>query len=309
MKHILHKIFHVQKTYINNRKIKFIHIFGFRIKYTPAEKYQVYSDALISAIDKYNADDGANILIEELGDTDISTVYFSSNALYHPMSLCNFNLKIRKQNKFEWYKCRYKYANKHIFVRDLRYLWYQKGINNKYDTVAKTAELLQSKVGKGSLLCVGGSAGGYAAILFGLLLNAKMIIVSDAQIDFKLMLKEQYEKGSFARHYAHPIFQELMETPCEYAHLVNLIKERQNTKIYFIHSKNSWVDKSQYELVKDCPNIKFLFAESAGHGDFGSAILHDVMQLTEPELDLLFSNQTFSSPKDVQTYIQKIKKD
>ena len=65
-----------------------------------------------------------------------------------------------------------------IFIKDFMQCWYQKGLIGKSNDIQTTSEYLASIIPKETenLICLGTSAGGYAAIRFGVELNADRIL-------------------------------------------------------------------------------------------------------------------------------------
>jgi len=66
-----------------------------------------------------------------------------------------------------------------IFIRDFNQTWYQKGVDKDIDTLDKLVNYLQETIAKHDYkrICfMGNSMGGYAAILFGTLLNIDKVI-------------------------------------------------------------------------------------------------------------------------------------
>lgn len=259
----------------------------------------VYSDELKSAIDKYNQKRYSNILVENTApDNRKTAIYFSGNDVFYPMDMMNFTKKIKKKNFYQFYRTRYNFASQHIFLRDIKYLWYQYGINNEYNSPDKVADLLKEITKGREIYTFGGSSGGFAAILFGILIGAKFVVVSDPQIDFQLMLKNQFDKNEYAEHYGNQIYQNILSERFKYGNLQTLI-ENSNTKLYIISSENSWVDVPQIELIKNYENIHYLYNNYSEHGLFGSKIFSDIIKLSEQELDLLFLNKRYSSKEEV----------
>jgi len=65
-----------------------------------------------------------------------------------------------------------------MFVTDQNKKWYQKGIKNISTDIPSTLEFLKNKIKDyEKVIFVGASAGGYASILFGSLLNIDKVIV------------------------------------------------------------------------------------------------------------------------------------
>lgn len=71
-----------------------------------------------------------------------------------------------------------------MFVKDFRQCWYQKGLLGISDSIDETIAFFKQEMSKHNfkkIICVGTSAGGYAAILFGTMLNADEILAFSPQ--------------------------------------------------------------------------------------------------------------------------------
>lgn len=76
------------------------------------------------------------------------------------------------------------YSVKKIFLRDVQDSWYSKGFPFLTDSIDATAEHLRgilSKIQYSKLICMGSSSGGYAALLFGYLLQANLVYAFSPQ--------------------------------------------------------------------------------------------------------------------------------
>jgi hypothetical protein len=68
---------------------------------------------------------------------------------------------------------------KRVFVRDVRQAWYHRGLAGHGDCIASVAAALRELAARRRverLVCCGNSAGGYAALLFGTLLRADVVL-------------------------------------------------------------------------------------------------------------------------------------
>ena len=109
--------------------------------------------------------------------------------MYFPNEEAEFFDKIIKNNRYEWQnisndKVFEKKAGKIILVRDVHKQWYVEGISEEYNSVDKTVQLLKSLTDGYEIVTVGNSAGGYAAVLFGCLLNAEKVFTRSGQFFF-----------------------------------------------------------------------------------------------------------------------------
>jgi pimeloyl-ACP methyl ester carboxylesterase len=80
---------------------------------------------------------------------------------------------------FEFFKATGSMPVKKLFVRDLRQAWYHRGIpghGEGIDGVAAALKQITRAHGARRLVCAGNSAGGYAALLFGTLLEADVVL-------------------------------------------------------------------------------------------------------------------------------------
>ena len=92
-------------------------------------------------------------------------VTFVLYLVYSDGSICNY---INIQHKT--------IDDKWRFVRDVYKQWYLKGVNAEIDSIEKLYEFLKAETEGYQIVTVGSSAGGYAAVLFGYLLNATKVL-------------------------------------------------------------------------------------------------------------------------------------
>ena len=124
---------------------------------------------------EYNKD---NYRVIDTGHkTGRAIIFFSGNGLYFPNTEQEFTQKVITMDKYEWEnisrdKLIRQYYERIILIRDIYKQWYIQGINSRYNTVDKTAELLRGLTEGFNVTTCGNSAGGYAAVLFASLLNA-----------------------------------------------------------------------------------------------------------------------------------------
>jgi len=85
---------------------------------------------------------------------------------------------------FEFLKVTREVPASRIFVRDLNQAWYFKGLTPEINSIEKTAAFLREKIESLKpriTVFTGNSAGGYAAILFGLLLDPDHVLAFSPQ--------------------------------------------------------------------------------------------------------------------------------
>jgi hypothetical protein len=204
--------------------------------------------------------DNSNFIIEYSNsskcDNNICAIYFSSHEIYYPNSLKAFNYSIVKRNKFEWRNNRFPKARKHIFLRDLRKQWYIGGINSQLDDVLKVKDFLEKETFGFRVYTIGSSAGGFASILFGSMLNAERVYTFNNQFNlFKIV-----EASSVL---VDPILFAMQNNPKvnQFFDLSKFIKP--NINYFYFQSVFSKIDYNQYNCISDSSKnsikrIKFL---------------------------------------------------
>jgi hypothetical protein len=85
---------------------------------------------------------------------------------------------------FEFFRITGSIRTKRMFVRDLRQAWYHEGVEGAGETITEMAESFAHVIGQHEfdrLVVTGISAGGYAALLFGTLLGADVVVAFSPQ--------------------------------------------------------------------------------------------------------------------------------
>ncbi len=156
-----------------------------------------YSFKVDSDITQSVYNNAKNYLIEydeRYKDERSCAIYFSSNALYYPDNEETFRKRIIEKDFFEMYATRFK-AHKHIYLRDVFKQWYLKGINRDIDSTEKLCEWLREETKGMKVYTVGSSAGGYAAVLFGSLLEADKVVAFNPQFEMESLLQRSNEEA------------------------------------------------------------------------------------------------------------------
>lgn len=128
-----------------------------------------------------------NIKTEDINKGDKCYIFFSSNDIYFPNTVDTFTHRIIEQDRYEWVNMArseeiLKTAGRYIFVRDIYKQWYVSGINDRINDPDRLASKLRELSEGYRIITVGSSAGGYAAALFGALLNAEMCFDFSGQL-------------------------------------------------------------------------------------------------------------------------------
>jgi hypothetical protein len=192
---------------------------------------------------------------------DRCIIYFSSNGLYYPNDSETFCKEIIEKNRFEWRRNILRSANKVIFLRDVTKQWYLEGINVNINTIEKLICFLEEQTRGLKVICVGSSAGGYAATLFGCLLNASHVFNFSGQ--FYLFDILQTEQGR-ALNPTLVKYENAAEYR-KYFSIVDYIKTSQTPIFYFFPtwSNRDIVQSKLVENIKSVHEFKF---KSKTHG-------------------------------------------
>ncbi|WP_298480356.1 hypothetical protein [uncultured Maribacter sp.] len=204
-----------------------------------------------------------NYLIEYTTDDtsakeNYCTIYFSSNNLYFPNNNSTFQEEIIKKNTFEWYSTRINKAKKHIFIRDIHKQWYLTGINEEINTIEKLHVFLKKETKDYKTITIGSSSGGYAAVLFGQLLNAYTTYSFNGQ--FRLFWQMQNSSSQI-----DPILFRFKKNDNlkKYYNIVNFIKNP--SSILYFNSQKSSEDIAQMKYVKNL-GLQFFIFKTKHHG-------------------------------------------
>lgn len=226
-------------------------------EYNKIEVFQVDSTIVQNVYHTNN-----NFLIEyddSAVNNDYCAIYFSSNDIYFPNTEEVFKRRIVEKNYFEWYGTRIKKAWKHIFVRDIFKQWYLKGINSQIYTPELLMKFLAAETKDMKVITIGSSAGGYASLLYGSMLNAERIMAINPQIEVNSLIK----RSTASRN---PILFRYLDTVViKYYDLRNIIDINKDNVFYLYSTKSSW-DKEQFCHISKYSNMHHIPFYTSHHG-------------------------------------------
>ncbi|GMK42374.1 hypothetical protein PCCS19_54330 [Paenibacillus sp. CCS19] len=243
-------------------------------------------------------------------------IYFSSNGIYFPNTLETFEHTIINRNRYEWTSNLIQKAHKHIFVRDLFKQWYLEGISSELNTIETVLSLLRRETAGKKIITVGSSAGGYASILFGTMLNAEIIFSFAPQLSLRVWAQEsQAERDPLLFKHFHN------KAVNQYYDLKDYI-ERSRSYVFYFAPANSTLDIPQVEVAQSISNIKMFKFTSSKHGvPFTLPALTSIMNRDTSELidlynkykgkeinPLLFSVKIAGLYPNIRMAIKKIQK-
>ncbi len=189
---------------------------------------------------------------------DLCVVYFSSNELYYPNTAKAFENNILVKDKFEWQRNYIRYAHKHIFIRDVQKQWYMEGISEKYNSPQALLRLLRELTTGFRVYIMGSSAGGFAALLYGSLLQVDRVYAFNAQLNLNLIIE-----GSNA--FVDPIlFRYNDQEQSKYFVIENFLDSERD--YFYFQSSKSLIDIKQYNSLKNKKLLTRIPFKTSNHG-------------------------------------------
>lgn len=224
-------------------------------KINPPYVFQTDSSIVKAA---YEQTDNFLIEYDIAQNVDYCAIYFCSNNIYYPNTDESFTSSIVEKNRFEWYGTRVPYAHKHIFIRDIQKQWYLTGVNGAINSPEKLLSFLQAETKDYQIITLGSSAGGFAAVLYGSLLKANLMLSFNGQFEIRSLLKKSTEL-------IDPIlfrFQESMHL-LDFFEIKAFITEPSN--IFYFHSNGSNYDREQKSYINDV-KLNVIGFKTSHHG-------------------------------------------
>jgi len=223
-----------------------------------------------------------NFLIEydKSQESKYCAIYFCSNNIYYPNTEESFKSSILDKNRYEWYGTRVKYAHKHIFIRDIYKQWYLTGINGNINSPEKLLSFLKTETKGYEIITLGSSAGGFAAVLYGSLLKAQLMLSFNGQFEIKSLLKTSTESVDpilfrFNKH----------KKLLDFFDVKPFINNAKN--IFYFYSNGSDIDSRQKKHITDI-KLNTISFKTSHHGvPFLKCNLPAVLAKTHQELILL----------------------
>ncbi len=172
--------------------------------------------------------------------SNVCYVFFSSHGLYKENDNPKILKTIHDTNRYEWLSIASneniaKNSSKLIFLRDLRKIFYQKGINNEINSIKEIANFLNRETKGYDVYLVGSSAGGYAAFLYSnMIKNVKRVYSWGGVIN--LMFHSSYYESKFFNDFNK-----------EYSLVTPYISK--NAVIIHFYGTRSKYDLKEYEIL------------------------------------------------------------
>ncbi len=221
------------------------------------EKFVFQTDSEMVNI-AYENNDNYLVEFDETKPKKYCVLYFSSNNIYFPNEPSVFQKTIVQKNNFEWFGTRVEKGHKHIFLRDLKKQWYLSGINAKINSPSSLLAFLEEQTKNYSVITVGSSAGGFAAVLYGQLIGARTTYTFNGQFEVNSLLHSSNELIDPL------IFRERNNVKLKPFYDLKPFIKNPNKIHYFYSMKSPW-DQGQYAYIRSV-SINIYRFKTNNHG-------------------------------------------
>ena len=188
-------------------------------------------------------------------------IYFSGNGIYYPNNKFEVIDSLVKSDRYEWEKNLSPDAELIILVRDVYKQWYVEGINAKINSIDKLANFLAIHTNGYEIICIGNSAGGYIAMIIGILLNASRVYSFGGQFSLEIYLMSE----EFRKLNSLIIKNENNIEKRKYYDLIQYIK-LSKINIYHFFSKKNMDDFEQVKQVEGINKVRLIAFNEKFHG-------------------------------------------
>lgn len=168
---------------------------------------------------------------------------------------------------FEFLNSLDKYTINKIFLRDFRQVWYHQGLLNISSNSEETLSYLKKKITEINakrVIFLGNSSGGYAAILYGCLLNVNHVLAFSPQTFVnkltRFFKRDQRWQSQISTMYDIKNLDKKILNLCD---LLNSTKYNTTVNIYY--GKNNKLDSKHAMFLRKCNNINLFPKEGDSH--------------------------------------------
>ena len=176
---------------------------------------------------------------------------------------------------FEFFRITREVDTKKLYVRDMNQAWYHRGLPGIADNIDGVAVYLKNMIREQQprkVVAVGNSAGGYAALLFGYLLSANIVLAFSPQTfiskqERALHGDDRWEEYQILNAHQSPTRQE------KYFNLKRTLGARRTgTKYRIYYQQENRLDRIHAKRMRVVPNV-FLHPRPEG-GDDHHLVVH-----------------------------------
>lgn len=168
---------------------------------------------------------------------------------------------------YEFYKSLANLKCDKIFIKDVNQAWYHKGVNSEIDDVNKLRNFLKSFISINSysrIVFVGNSMGGYAAILFGSMLNIDHVLAFSPQTFIDKLNRFRFQDKRWSNELSYVYSRNSHQK--KYYNLSSLLKKNKLSTIFDIHySELNKLDSIHAQRLKNIDNINLYSYNMGDH--------------------------------------------
>ena len=200
-------------------------------------------------------------VMQGLSDNGLCVIFFSGNGLYYPNTDDSFRTTIFKKDRYEWSSAASimrDYVSRIIMVRDVKKSWYVDGINEEINDIDKLIDLLRGLSEGYTVYTYGSSAGGYMAILAGVLLHANRVFQWGAQTDLEIR-DDIINQTEFTRTASD------CQRKRKYFRLTEYLDDS-NSDIFCFYAGKNAKDMQDMRLIRDFSKVHVFLYDSDQHG-------------------------------------------
>lgn len=173
-------------------------------------------------------------------------------------------------SRFEFQQTMSMYGHSRILCRDPKRLWYHEGMEDRHGNIAEATERLSAKIDElapKTVIVAGNSTGGYAALLFGHLLQSDYVHAFSPQTCLEPGHVRSYRRlDTPEKVNAYRKLWSSSRATREYFDLAQVLKQHNGKTRYFIHyCSNRLDDKIAAERMRDVTGMFLLPHDCESH--------------------------------------------
>lgn len=168
---------------------------------------------------------------------------------------------------FEFYNSFVGLSCDKVFIKDVNQAWYHKGINKNVNDIFMIKNLLESIIKRKSynkVLLIGNSMGGYAAILFGILLNVDNVIAFSPQTFLNRINRLRYRDKRWSVQISN-VYLNNKDQKKFYDLKSFLMENKYDTNIDVYYSLNDKLDSKHSIRLKKQKRVNLFPIEKGNH--------------------------------------------
>lgn len=171
--------------------------------------------------------------------------------------------RISEWGPFEFVKTLHGKSLHQFFVRDRDNRWYQYGVDGLAPTIDTAAQAIRTEIDKAPhkrVVTMGNSMGGYAAILYGILMKADKVIAFAPQSFISAEMRNTHDDRRWQQDLGS-----IPEADMPYPDLLPVIEANPSVNISIYYCEGDALDKLHAERLRHLPNVSIHTLESDDH--------------------------------------------